>query len=150
MKKIKKDRLRRLVARYEKRVHERRMREERERPFKERVQAIFEAPRYVITDFYCRQCNKDVSGTAFRQVCTMRQNLPTAWFVSICPKGHRIVRRITDKDSDPYYDLSPLVARQRFEMRDDLLDPSDPRFKILYPAQYAKLFPNGEKTTDKK
>lgn len=135
-----KRRLSRLIKRYEQRRQEREWRKEKERPFKERVEAIFSAPKFVVTDFYCKQCRKDVAGTGFRQVCTIRPQYPTAWFVSICPSGHRIVRRITDKDTDPYYDLSPLIARQRYEMRDDLLTPEDPRFKILYPAQWEKLF----------
>jgi hypothetical protein len=145
-----KKRLERLIRRYDQRRKEREERNERERPFKERVKDIFDARKFVITDFYCTVCNKDVSGTGFRQVCTIRQNFPTAWYVSWCPKGHKLVRRITDKDTDPYYELSPLVARQRWEMRDELLDPSDPRFKVIYPKQYAKLFPNGEKTANKK
>lgn len=139
--------LKRLIARYDQRRKERAEKDEKERPFKDRVKAIFDAPRFAITDFYCSVCKHDVSGTAFRQVCTIRQDRPTAWFVSFCPKGHRLVRRITDKDTDPYYDISPLVRRQRYELRDDLLTPDDPRFKILYPKQWEKLYGNtGQKT----
>lgn len=129
----------RLIARYEARRKERAAKEAKERPFKDRVRAIMEAPRFVITDFWCDHCRKDVSGTGFRQVCVIREHAPTAWFVSLCPKGHRLVRRITDKDTDPYYSRSMLVARQRYDLRDDLLTPDDPRFKILYPKQWAEL-----------
>ena len=142
--------IKRLIARYDQRRKEREIKDELERPFKDRIKAIYEAQRFVITDFFCPVCKKDVAGTGFKQMCTLRTDRPTAWYVSFCPKGHRLIRRITDKDTDPYYDLSPLVARQRYELRDDLLDPTDPRFKELYPEQFAKLFPNGEKTTDKK
>jgi hypothetical protein len=141
--------LKRLIARYDKRRKERELKDKLERPFKERLQDIFSANKFVVTDFYCPVCKQDVSGTGFRQVCTIRQNYPTAWYVSFCPSHHKIIRRITDKDTDPYYELSPLVKRQRYELRDDLLDPTDPRFKVLYPEQFAKLFPNGEKTTNK-
>lgn len=131
-----------LKERYDQARARRWAQQDRERPYMERMSAIYDANRYVLTDFYCTVCKKDCAGTAVKQVCNIRPRLPTAWYLGICPKGHRMIRRITDKDSDPYYDLSPFVARQRYELRDALLTPFDPRFKELYPEQYAKLFPN--------
>ena len=116
--------------------------EERERPFKDRVRAIMEAPRFTQTDFWCDKCKKDCSGLGYRQVNTFRERLPTAWFTGFCPIGHRLIRRITDKDSDPYYDRSLIVQRSRYEMADDLMTPDDPRFKVLYPKQYDELTRN--------
>lgn len=115
--------------------------QDRERPYMERVSAIYEASRFTITDFYCSVCKKDCTGTGYKQVSEIRFKRPTAWYVGICPKGHKLIRRITDKTTDPYYDLSPLIARQRYDMRDEILTPFDPRFKEIYPEQYAKLFP---------
>ena len=134
-----------LIARYDQRRAERAAMERKMRPFKERIEAIMHAPRFTITDFWCDQCRKDVTGTGFKQVCAFREKLPTAWYTSFCPKGHRITRRITDKDTDPYYTRSLLVQRQRYDLRDLLLTPDDPRFKVLYPEAYAKLYPNGKK-----
>jgi hypothetical protein len=74
--------------------------------------------------------------------------MPTAWYTGYCPNGHRMIRRITDKDSDPYYFMSDILKRQRYDLRDMLLTPDDPRFKELYPEQYKQL--NGEETTNKK
>jgi hypothetical protein len=51
-----------------------------------------------------------------------------------------MIRRITDKVQDPYYYQSLMLNRQRYNMRDDLLTPDDPRFKLLYPKQYEELF----------
>jgi len=143
-----KRRMDRLIRRYEERRADRASEDARTRPFKDRVKTIFDAPRFVVTDFFCTVCKLDCAGTGFRQVCTLRQNLPTAWFVGFCPKGHRLVRRITDKDTDSYYDRSPLIRRQRYELRDDLLTPEDPRFRMLYPKQWEKLY--GQQTNTRK
>ena len=119
--------------------------EDEDRPLKERFKEIFNAAKYVNTDFYCPVCKKDCSGPGYRQVCTLREWAPTAWYVGYCPKGHKMIRRITDKSTDPYYEQSFMVMRQRYEMADMLLDPSDPRFKILYPKQYEELTKNNGK-----
>lgn len=115
--------------------------EEKARPMKDRMDDIFSAPRFIVTDFWCDDCKRDCSGTGYRQVCTIREWAPTAWFIGYCPKGHRMIRRITDKNTDPYYDLSDMVKRHRYEMRDAFLSPDDPRFKLLYPLQWEALRP---------
>jgi len=129
-----------LKDRYDSARRLREEREERERPFKDRVALIMDAPRFVTTDFWCNTCQRDCRGTGYRQASTVRPECPTAWFIAYCPRGHRMIRRITDKSTDPYYELSFLVQRQRFDLRDAILTPEDPRFKILYPKQYAELF----------
>ena len=131
--------IKQLKNRYNWRVAERKAQKERERPFKERLHVIFSSPRFIITDFWCDICRRDCTGTGFRQVCTIRPQLPTAWFMGFCPEGHKMIRRITDKGSDPYYDRSLLVQRQRYELSDALLTPDDPRFKVVYPKQWEEL-----------
>lgn len=111
-------------------------RQEKERPYLDRISAIFEAPKVVITDFWCNKCKRDCNGHGYRQVSLIRQKLPTAWFKAYCPKGHLMLRYITDKNIDPYYLLSFNLQRQRYDLRDDLLTPMDPRFRVLYPKQY--------------
>lgn len=139
--------IKKLKDRYDRINTEKLAKEEKERPFKERIQAIFSAPRFIVTDFFCPVCKRDCTGTGYRQVQTFREWAPTAWYLGICPNGHRMIRRITDKETDPYYDLSPIITRQRYELRDALLTPDDPRFKILYPKQWEKLYGNtGQKT----
>lgn len=125
--------------------------EAEQRPFVERMAEIFSAPRNTVTDFYCAVCKRDCSGTGYRQVCTIREWAPTAWYVGTCPNGHKMIRRITDKLSDPYYEMSPMIQRHRWELQDAFITPDDPRFKVLYPAQYEALMKNkdgGQKTTD--
>lgn len=142
--------LSKLKARYDQ-ARERRFKKQLEElPFKERVMDIFQAARFVTTDFWCNTCKRDCTGTGYRQVCVIRDTMPTAWYTGFCPKGHRMTRRITDKSGDPYYHLSDIIKRQRFELRDMLLTIDDPRFKEVYPEQYKKLMANGKETTDKK
>jgi hypothetical protein len=128
-----------LRERYDERRRWREAEEAVQRPFKDRVKAIFDAPRFTVMDFWCNTCKKDCTGTGYRQVGTLRDRLPTAWFIGYCPRGHKMIRRITDKSSDPYYDSSFIIMRQRYELADALLTPDDPRFKLLYPKQYAEL-----------
>jgi hypothetical protein len=111
---------------------------DKERPFFERMESVFEAPLITRTDFWCNVCKRDCSGNGYRQVflSTSRPKMPTAWFKGHCPLGHIVIRRITDKNTDPYYDLSFNLQRQRYDLKDDLLTPEDPRFRVLYPKQY--------------
>jgi hypothetical protein len=134
-----KSRLQALADRYDRRRREREERRKLLEPFVDRVNEIRSAPNVTKSDLYCTVCNRDFSGIASKQVSSVRTMLPTAWYVGKCPKGHKAIRYITDKLDDPYYNLSLLVARQRYDMRDDFLDPSDPRFKVLYPEAYKRL-----------
>ena len=129
----------RLEKRYDQLQAERIAKELKEGPFRERVEAIFKAPLRTTQDFWCDTCKRDCTGTGYRRVCTVREWGPTAWFVGYCPEGHKMLRWITDKDSDPYYYRSELLQRQRLEMMDDFITPDDPRFKILYPEKWKEL-----------
>lgn len=131
--------LKKLIRHYDRRIKEREKENERMAPYRDRVQAIFDAPQVTKTDFWCNKCKRDCNGVGIRQVCTLRPEFPTAWFLGFCPKGHRVIRRITDKDSDPYYYQSAMLKRHRFERELDLLTPDDPRFKQLYPKQYKEI-----------
>jgi|TARA_R100001530_G_scaffold73266_1_gene51667 hypothetical protein len=131
--------IQKLKDRFEKARIKRLKKEAKEQPFKDRLIEIFSAPRHTLTDFYCLVCKKDCSGTGYRQVCTIRKWVPTAWYIGTCPNGHKMIRRITDKSSDPYYVMSPFLQRQRYDLIDAFITPDDPRFKVLYPDKYAKL-----------
>lgn len=128
-----------LVDRYDTRRKEREDRRKLLEPFVDRLNDIRQSPRVVQSDFFCTVCKKDFVGMGFKQVSAIREMLPCAWYVGKCPEGHRSLRYITDKWADPYYEQSLLVSKQRFEMKDDFLDPSDPRFKELYPEAYKRL-----------
>jgi len=131
--------IQRLKDKYDEARRKRHLKDIKDKPLKDRIKDIFDAALYVNTDFYCPICKRDCSGPGYRRTCTLRPHSPTAWYVGFCPKGHRMIRRITDKNTDPYYDLSFMVKRQRYDMADALLTPDDPRFKLLYPKQYEEL-----------
>jgi hypothetical protein len=114
-------------------------------PFVDRLNEIREAARVIQTDFFCSVCKKDFVGMGFKQVSAIRDLQPCAWYVGKCPEGHRAIRYITDKWADPYYNRSLVVAMQREQMKDDFLDPSDPRFKKLYPEAYKRLVTDAKK-----
>lgn len=67
------------------------------------------------------------------------KDVPYAYYEGMCPAKHLARRHITDKHLDPYYHLSAMIRKQRHDMRDDLLTPADPRFRIVYPRQWAQL-----------
>jgi len=136
-----------LRARFEDTRKKRIAKYEEERPLIERLGTIFNADRYATTDFFCNTCKRDCTGTGYRQVLTLRKWLPTAWYVGTCPNGHKMIRRITDKNTDPYYYQSYMVQRQRNEMEDSFLTPDNPRFKLLYPDKYDELMKkDGQRT----
>ena len=116
--------------------------EAREKPVLDHIKLVVEAPRHTTNDFWCNICKRDCTGTGVKQVRTLPNRLPVAWYLGVCPLGHRMIRRITDKDTDPYYWQSLVLWRQRAEMADMLLTPDDPRFKELYPKQYEELTKN--------
>ena len=139
-----------LRDRYDQAVAKRAAEKAAMQPFLDRVEAITHSPRFTTTDFWCATCQRDCQGTGYRQVSTIRERWPTAWFVGYCPTGHKVLRRITDKNTDPYYDSSYMVKRMRFTLRDDLLTPEDPRFKVLYPRQWEELYGKSQEPKSKK
>ena len=131
--------IQKLKDKYDAAREKRKVQELKDSPLNDRIKDILDAALYVNTDFYCHECKKDCSGPGYRRTCTLRPHSPTAWYTGFCPKGHQMIRRITDKDTDPYYDQSFVIKRQRYDLADALLTPNDPRFKILYPKQYKEL-----------
>lgn len=120
-------------------------REERERSFKQteayrdRIKSITEVPKRMMMDFWCDDCQKDFTAIGFKETRELPGEYPIAWWTGFCPKGHKTLRRITHKGTDPYYYKSFNLRRQRELMADDLLTPDDPRFKYKYPAQWKAM-----------
>lgn len=126
---------------------ERRQKEiEKSRPYKEREREVTEAlsviPRM---DFWCEACAQwdrskgDIVAVARKQVKYHDNDLPQARYTGFCPKGHMVMRFITEKNRDPYYRQSFKMYQERKKAADDLLQPSDPRFKQVYPQAWEKL-----------
>lgn len=82
--------------------------------------------------FYCRRDRED-----FDLVATQKYKnsvVGTVWFAP-CPKcGRELIRLLGDKANlDPYFRLSRRVHADRVKYANDLLQPGDPGFDLLYP-----------------
>ena len=119
--------------------------------YRERVALIMSSFPRQRMGFWCERCRKDVDAVGYRHTTMYALDVdsgetvpttdprPSAWYEARCPKGHHLIRRITDKASDPYYRLSLAMRRDRARYERDLLQPSDPRFKYVYPTEWKRL-----------
>lgn len=105
----------------------------------DRWKMIREAYQTTRLGFWCDKCRKDFEGVAHKRVIEWGNMPPWAFYIGFCPQGHEARRRITDKQNDPYYRNSEMIRRQRIDMADAMLTPDNPRFRVVYPAQWRKL-----------
>lgn len=105
-------------------------RKEKDRLERERHNA--NAPEYKRDNAYCATCALDCA-TILRKHGTDL----LAYYLGSCPNGHTVRREITLRDR--YYDLSPLVRKERLVHADDLLTPNDYRFRHVYPDKWRAL-----------
>jgi hypothetical protein len=103
------------------------------------VRIIREAFAHTRMGFWCDKCRHDFEGIAHKEIREPSDALPYAWYVGHCPKKHEAIRRITEKQGDPYYRKSQVVRAQRLEMADAMLTPDHPRFRMVYPEQWRKI-----------
>lgn len=96
---------------------------------------IREAPDMVQFDFFCRNCDRDVISMGYKRV--HKDGMGT--YLGQCPNGHGLVRYITEKWRDPYWELSHKVRHDREKYADDMLTPDNPRFKVVYPDVHKRL-----------
>jgi len=119
--------------------------------YRERVALIRSAYGLTPMQFWCERCRKDFDATGYLHSTLWVLNVdtgmtelsheawPSAWYESECPKRHNAIRYHTDKHRDPYYHFSEIVKRGRARMERDLIQPNDPRFKLVYPEQWKRL-----------
>ena len=137
-----------LARRVHERRQERRKYEALAKEEKERMSLYEDAPSPTTQAFYCQKCERDFEAPARKHLqygYDLTNDNPyllkpiIAFYIGYCPKQHECRRDITDKWRDPYYRDSKLLKRMRIEHADDLLQPSDPRFKVKYPKQWEEL-----------
>ncbi len=128
-----------LRQRIDARRAEREREKDRTQAYRDRMRMIAEAPDDARTGFWCDECGRDVVALAAKVCQRMKTQEPRAFYVAACPRGHRLIRRITDKQFDPYYHQSTIMRRERVERADDMLQPHDPRFRIVYPEVWKKM-----------
>jgi len=109
----------------------------------ENYNLIKSSPNLKLTEFFCSKHQLDFTTLAYKQVSGDK-----AVYKADCPKcscepnysfTKRCERYITDRFKDPYYNESLLIRKQRFDARDDLLQPGDPRFNLLYGGNRNKI-----------
>lgn len=123
-----------LINSQEKRTEDRNLHREIEKSKADKGELIRESKAVVLTDFYCRKCQEDFKSVAIKQyeVDWSNESQHIAFYKTKCFKGHWCVRFITDKDRDPYWSKSKLVAIDRGRHSLDLLQPYQEGFNLLY------------------
>ena len=94
----------------------------------------------MIHSFWCDKCKKDFDSPAHKAGNSYAQ-----WWETKCPKGHKSLRYITDRLSDPYFHKSAKLREQRKMFAKDLIQPGDPGYKTAYPEQARKMEEEEEK-----
>jgi len=81
-------------------------------------------------DFYCRSCDEDFKLIGNKGYTSYKGG---RWFYSAkCKCGKELIRRITDKDGDPYFVQSKRLRTDRRRYWKELLQRDDPRFRGVY------------------
>lgn len=122
-----------LIDGQQKRVDDKEYHREKEKEKQERNKLILDAPLVAVTDFYCNQCQKDFKSMAIRQLeqdWTFNQFI--AFYKAKCDNQHWCIRYITDKQHDPYWMRSKAVARDRGVHHNDILQPFETGYNMLY------------------
>ena len=89
--------------------------------------------------FWCDRCGIDEENTYHEKVAHYPSGV-VKWNESRCVLcGDKIIRYITERHLDPYFFRSKKVKMERMKHEKDLIQPSDPRFKKLYPAEYERI-----------
>lgn len=93
------------------------------------------SPNYLIMtsiDFFCRKCRLDQTRPAEK-----RGYRDSEWWYAICEKCRSdIIRRITDRNKDPYYYESIKLKMERERLKIDLIQKDSTRFKQYYRKQW--------------
>lgn len=132
-----------LAQRVERRHEEREQDKLAKEFFRMRENLVVTLPKSITTEFWCSACQKDFNRQALK-VTQSWTGVVTAFFQTKCECGRYCRRQITDKTSDPYYRQSKLLRMSTLKMEIDLLQPSDPRFKLYYGDPYQKYNDNLE------
>lgn len=123
----------------EKNASDRQFHRDRIKATEERDNLIKDAPPIVLTDFYCRKCQKDFKGIAPRIIEPDWSNdtQRVAYYKTKCFKGHWVVRWITDRLNDPYFFRSKWVANDRAKHSNDILQDFQTGYNLLYSKKNA-------------
>lgn len=89
-------------------------------------------------NFYCERCREDWHLIAYKR--WLNSVVGEAWQAK-CPTCRKRLKRLSDTHAkeDPYFRKSRFTKMQLRKHIDSLIQPDDPRFKLLYPEQAKKI-----------
>lgn len=124
-----------LIEGQKKRTEDRHYHQERIKKAEEREKDMREAKLLQVVDFHCRHCRVDFTSTAMAQVEIDWSN-PTQRIAFYKMKhkecGNWCIRHITDKWKDAFWSLSRKVNNDRSKFHNDLIQPYEEGFNLLY------------------
>ena len=88
----------------------------------------------MVIDFFCSSCRLDQKLLTFK-----RQNRYGSSYTAKCEECEQSVWRFPDMKLDPYFVESIKLKKERYLLKDDLVQPGDPRFKLLCKEQFDKM-----------
>lgn len=95
------------------------------------------------TDFYCRNCNLDQTREAVKKGIKL---YGSEWWEAPCENcNKRLVRRITERNLDPYLYESVKLKIERKKHAKDIIQKDSSLFKRYYPQQWAEDEKNAER-----
>jgi len=126
--------IRELIENQEKRSQDRTYHKDRIKNREEREEDIKSYEDKKVLDFWCDVCSIEFKSQALKQIEQDWNNLDQhiAYYKSKCWNGHWCIRLITDRYKDSYYKRSRVVANDRAKHIDDILQPHETGFNMLY------------------
>ena len=122
-----------LINRQEKRVKERNLNRERIKNLEERNDEINKASNIIMHNFWCDKCKKDFKATAIKQVEEdWNANQYIAFYKTKCFNSHWCMRLITDKIKDTFLFKSKLLALDRGNHFNDIVQSHETNYNLLY------------------
>lgn len=126
--------IRDLIEGQEKRTADRVYHQNREKMLAEREDLIKDSKMICLTDFYCERCQEDFKGQSIKQI-EEDWSCPTqriAFYKNKCSKGHWCIRLITDRHKDGFFNRSRLIAKDRGNHHDAIIQPWEIGYDLLY------------------
>lgn len=123
-----------LFENQDKRVTERTYYRERAKNLEEREDDINKAPQFALLPFWCEDCKKEFIAQAILEVEEDWSNPSQriAHYKTKCFKGHWLKRMLTDRWLDTYFFRSRIIAKDRQEHHNDILQPFETGYTMLY------------------
>jgi len=123
-----------LIDSQEKRTIDRTRHREKLKIDDERNEDIKARESYGIIEFFCNRCDEDFANFAHKHVEVDWSNSTqyVAYYKSKHDCGNWVIRHITDKNSDPYWSESELVAIDRGKNHNALIQSFQTGYNLLY------------------